>query len=378
MSHVRARRTQAGERRYEVRYRGPDRRERSKTFRRKVDADRFAKEVDIEIARGAWVDPRKASMPFADWREQWWATTVNLRPSTRARDESYLRNHVASAFDDLRLGDIDQLTVRTWVAELEASGLAPATVKKAYEILSKIMRAAVEARLLVATPCVGVQLPKIDRVEMRFLTANEVHTLGQVIEPEWRAFVLLGAYGGLRLGEQLGLRRRRVDLLRRRVEVAETLSNVKGATVLGPPKTRAGHRSVPIPAVVASALEAHMDGDRDAFVFTNRDGGPVDPNLFRRRAWTRAIRDAGLEDPQPRIHDLRHTAVALWIAAGATPKEIAARAGHSSVVTVLDRYGHLMPGLEDATTDALDRIAQAAQIETKSPPTATVSQLRAE
>ena len=46
-----------------------------------------------------------------------------------------------------------------------------------------------------------------------------------------------------------------------------------------------------------------------------------------------------------RIHDLRHTAVALWIAAGASPKEVAARAGHTSVSFVLDRYGHYFPKL---------------------------------
>jgi integrase len=53
--------------------------------------------------------------------------------------------------------------------------------------------------------------------------------------------------------------------------------------------------------------------------------------------------------------------VALWIAAGASPEEVAARAGHTSVVTVLDRYGHLLPGSEERVTDALEAMAQAAK-----------------
>jgi integrase len=53
--------------------------------------------------------------------------------------------------------------------------------------------------------------------------------------------------------------------------------------------------------------------------------------------WVPATRAAGLQGL--RIHDLRHTAVALWIAAGATPKEVAVRAGHTSVSFTLDRYG---------------------------------------
>jgi len=70
------------------------------------------------------------------------------------------------------------------------------------------------------------------------------------------------------------------------------------------------------------------------------------------------VKRAGLAPLRP--HALRHTTVALWIAAGASPKEIGARAGHPSVVTVLDRYGHLLPGSEDKVNAALDAIADAA------------------
>jgi len=66
-----------------------------------------------------------------------------------------------------------------------------------------------------------------------------------------------------------------------------------------------------------------------------------------------------------RLHDLRHTAVALWIAAGASPKEIAARAGHTSVSVVLDRYGHRLPGHEDRVNDALDELAESAARQTR-------------
>jgi integrase len=78
-------------------------------------------------------------------------------------------------------------------------------------------------------------------------------------------------------------------------------------------------------------------------------------SLFRRRFWLPAVKRAGLTPL--RVHDLRHSAVALWIAAGASPNAVAARAGHTSVVTVLDRYGHLLPGTADRVTDALDRMA---------------------
>jgi integrase len=63
-----------------------------------------------------------------------------------------------------------------------------------------------------------------------------------------------------------------------------------------------------------------------------------------------------------RIHDLRHTAVALWIAAGASPKEVAARAGHTSVSFTLDRYGHLYPEADTRLRDRLDTLHAAARL----------------
>jgi hypothetical protein len=57
-----------------------------------------------------------------------------------------------------------------------------------------------------------------------------------------------------------------------------------------------------------------------------------------------------------RFHDLRHTAEALAIAQGAHPKAIQARMGHSSIVTTLDRYGHLFPALDEQIAEGLDAV----------------------
>ena len=108
-------------------------------------------------------------------------------------------------------------------------------------------------------------------------------------------------------------------------------------------------------------LAAHLatPAPPDAFVFTAPKGGPLRVIAFRSRIWRPATRTAGLDGL--RIHDLRHTAVALWIAAGANPKEVAARAGHTSVSFTLDRYGHLYPESDAALRDRLDAIYSAGQ-----------------
>jgi integrase len=109
------------------------------------------------------------------------------------------------------------------VAELSVGPLAPATVQKAYQLLGKVMGAAVDAGMLAQSPCRRVPLPKVGREEMRFLTPAEIARLADCIVVRYRALVLVAAYGGLRVGELAGLRRSRVDLLRGTVEVATQL-----------------------------------------------------------------------------------------------------------------------------------------------------------
>ena len=229
------------------------------------------------------------------------------------------------------------------------------------QLLSQCVNAAVEDRLIQHNPVAKLPLPKIERREMRFLTAEELWRLTDAIETRYRAFVLLGGFGGLRLGEMLGLRWKRVDLLRRRVHVAETLVDIEGHIHFGPPKTNAAVRSVPIATFLCEELSrlATPDTSPDSLVFQSPNGHPVRPSLFRRRSWTPAVEAAALTPL--RIHDLRHTAVSLWIAEGAHPKQVAVLAGHTSVSVVLDRYGHLYPRQDDVLRDALERHAGSRQ-----------------
>jgi integrase len=329
------------------------------TFAFKADANAYLSSVETEVRRGLWIDPGGAQVLFADWADEWTSTTVDLRPSSRVRDLGYLRRYLLPHFGDMALGEIDHMAVRVWVAELNASGLAPSTVTKAGQMLRKVMRTAVQAGLLPSSPCEGIKLPRIERTEMRFLTTVEVDALADAMDPRYRAAVLLAAYGGLRAGELFGLRAKRVDVLHRRIAIAETVVDVGGHLHFGPPKTRAGHRAVPLPNVATEPLGAHLATYArrpEDLVFTAPEGGPVSLNVWRRRFWVPALTAAGLGHLRP--HDLRHTAVALWIAAGAHPKEVAVRAGHTSVSFTLDRYGHLFPGSETVLNDSLDELAR--------------------
>jgi len=233
-----------------------------------------------------------------------------------------------------------------------------ATIHKVAQVFNKPMNAALEDRLISINPVAKLPLPKIEHQEMRFLTSDEVWKVAEAIDPRYRSFVLLAGFAGLRLGELLGLRWSCIDVERRRVRVSETLVDIEAKIHFGPPKTKASLRSVPVPSFVCEELEASATDDlggRD-LVFRSPDGHPIRPALFRRRFWDPAVARAGLAPL--RIHDLRHTAVSLWIADGAHPKQVAALAGHTSVSVVLDRYGHLYPAQNDELMSRMERRAQ--------------------
>jgi len=356
--------------RWQATYKGPDRRERSRSFDRKIDADNWIKTQGADVVRGQWADPQLGKITFGEWATKWQATTVHLRPTTRARDASYLKTHVLPRFGRVPLAAISHTDVRTWVADLVAAGKAPATVGKAFQIGGKVMRSAVEAGMIPSSPFANVKAPKIEREERRFLSPIEIAHLADAIDPRYRVLVLIGGYGGLRIGELAGLRRSRVDLVRGTIDVAEIVVEVSGHLSFGPPKTRAGRRTVSLPRPVVEELAAHLAASDGEFVFPSPLGGALRVPAFRRRVWAPAVIAAGLEGVTP--HALPHAAVAIWIAAGASPTEIAARAGHTSVVTVLDRYGHLLKRHDERLRDELDTMYVAPI----AAPKATISPLR--
>src|SRR4030095_13916135 len=83
---------------YRARYRDPSGRQRVKTFRRKVDAEKYLALIEAAKLRGTWTDPAHGKMTLAEWLERWWGSASDLRPSTKARDRAYLNSLVLPRF----------------------------------------------------------------------------------------------------------------------------------------------------------------------------------------------------------------------------------------------------------------------------------------
>lgn len=363
MAHVQRK----GKGRWQARYRGPDGRERTRMHRRRIDAERWLTAQEHQMDRGDWLDPSRGSLTLDRWAAGWLATRGDLRTTTRARLESIMRLHVLPEFGSRRLRSLTNAEVHRWVAAMTDDGMSAASVRKSLFALRQMLDAAVADRRLSVNPAASVPLPAEHAAEQRFLTQAQVGDLADVMPDQYRALVLVAAYGGLRWGELAGLRRGRVDTLRGRITVAETAVDVGRDITFGPPKTAKSRRVVPLARSVMRDLDEHMAShtgpDADALVFTSATGLPLRRGTFR-TTWRAATRAAGCREL--RFHDLRHTFVAVMVAAGANPKAVSTWAGHSSVAFTLDRYGHLMEGHDDDVSDRLDVLLSTARSESAS------------
>ena len=348
--------------RWQVRYRDPSGRERARNFARRSDAERSLHDIEARKNAGEWIDPRLGKVTLATWAERYLAGKQHLKPKTLEGYDSLLRNQILPTFGPGPINRIDPMAVAAWVGEMQSSGLSASRVRQAAHLLGAMCKMAVRTGYLARNPVEGADLPRLSTAEMRFLSASELNALVEATRPPYGTLLLLLGYGGLRWGEAVALRRSRCDLLRSRVEVAESLADVGGHLHWGPTKTYQ-RRTVLLPAFLKDRLAWHMasevGSEEEALIFTSPRGTPLRNSNFHRRVWQPALASAGLP-AEVRVHDLRHTAVSLLIAQGAGPKAICEHLGHSSVQVSLDRYGHLFPSEFENLAHRLDSAYQDA------------------
>jgi integrase len=348
---------------------GPSRRE----------AERALTARKREVDTGTWREP--SSETLASYAERWLAHRdparvggagrTRLSPSTFEGYRLNLERHVlprlgSRALSSLRTEDVDRL-----IAELEADGKAPGTVRNVVVPLRKMLADAVRQGLLLANPAARADLPPAQDFAGKEIRPAHTDAIRQALieraptDPLRRdrdLFVCLFdvALGtGLRLGELRALRWRDVDRERSLIRVERAYSRQK----LRRPKTESGIRSVPLFASVEAAFRelAARAVERERYapeelVFASMRGTPLQPSNFRQRVWDPALRLAGVESEGYRFHDLRHTCVSRLVAAGADVKLVQAVAGHANPLITLKRYSHL---LDARVTEAAGRFDPA-------------------
>lgn len=252
-------RTQNGQSRWIVRHRIPDGTQRSRSFTRLKEAQQYRTTVEADTMTGQAADPRLGRSRFADVAATWQAGRVSLRATTRAAEQSRLGSLVLPTFADYPVAAITAADVQAWIAGLHDQGYSAATVAKAYRIVRAVLNIAVRDRLIPRSPIDGgIELPVSATTPMTVLTTGEIAALAEAVGPYWRTLILTAAGTGMRWGELAGLKTDRLDLLRRRINVVEQLTEVAGHHTFTEPNTASAIRTVTLPTYLVDEIARHM------------------------------------------------------------------------------------------------------------------------
>ncbi|MEV4180986.1 site-specific integrase [Streptosporangium canum] len=403
--------------RFQASYLGPDGRRRTapETYERKGDAERALTLIEARMISGEWTDPDRGKIKLQDYAETWISQRPGLRPRTLDLYRWLLKKHVTPYLGNAAVGKISTAMIRQWRADLLGNGVSVTMAAKAYRLLRAVLMTATEedhiiprnpcrirgagdehaqerpvltvaqvfelADLVGRRPVGNVRKLKDNAYRLRFQRHGEMRTHPEVFttraeaeralwkmgtdgradcthDRRFRALMLLATFASLRWGEVSALRRSDIDLdagtVRIRVAFVERST---GGLVLGPPKSKAGRRTVGIPQAIVQALREHVatyvQDEPGALMFPGAKGGPLRRSGFNTRTrWVDVVKEMGM--PGLHFHDLRHTGNMLAAESGAGLKDLMARMGHDNVRAAMI-YQHAVRGADKAITDAIDR-----------------------
>jgi integrase len=336
----------------------------TRTFDSLAAAKTWRQDAQVGLRSGTMVVGRSQTIRQAgtDWLEGARAGYILNRsgdpykPSTIRGYEQALREYIYPALGPVRLVDLRRPDLQRLVGQLHRQDLDPSTVRNALMPLRALYRRALSLGEVAANPTHGLELPAVRGRRDRIVSPEKAAALLEQLDTD-RALWATALYAGLRHGELRALRWESVNLAEGVISVEATWDHVEGPVA---PKSSAGRRRVPTPAVLRDVLVEHRMSTRDrGLVFGRTEELAFSSQTVNDRA------DRAWGSAELRLHEARHTYASFMIAAGVNAKALSTFMGHSSIQITLDRYGHLMSGAEDEAAELLDAYLVRANTEAR-------------
>lgn len=333
---------------------------------------RFA-ELSQQAAGPTEIDPAPVMAPrsntplFREFVALWKAEKeVEWRHSYRTAVESMLDTHLMPAFGDMPIGDIDRaalLAFRTRLTEKrlcvtktsEGRPLTATTLNRIMGIARQILDEGAMRHDYV-NPALKIRRLKTKRIEIQPFSMEEVRRIIDTVRPDYRNYLTIRFFTGMRSAEAHGLRWKHIDFERREILIRETFAN--GRTEYT--KTDGSQREVQMSQPVMEALRKlkPTKDNPEAYVFCTRKGQPIDNPNFNTRVWAPLLRYLQLKPRRP--YQMRHTCATLWLAAGENPQWIARQLGHTTTEMLFRTYSRYVPNLTRNDGSAFDRMVTGA------------------
>jgi integrase len=347
------------------------RRYHNKTIRgNKKDAQKYLNGKLREIDLGTFIEP--SAVTVSEYLDQW----LQAAAKPRVRERTYtwyidlLKWYVRPTLGDKKLSSVRPLDVQALYSSLQEKGLSAKTIRHVHTTLSTAFTQAVRWRLLVQNPALMVKPPRQVRKEMQALSPEEAaRFLAAASQDKWAVLFALALTTGMRPEEYLGLQWKDVEVEKGTVTVQRTLiwRRKGGGWYFSEPKTSRSRRTIPLPASIVQSIREHRRRQAEQrlkagpkyqnndLVFATAEGSPLMPRNLLSRHFKPTLKRAELPK-SIRLYDLRHSCATLLLAAGENPKVVSERLGHSGIAMTLDVYSHVLPSMQQAAAEKLEKM----------------------
>jgi integrase len=345
-------------------------------------ADEVQKQLDAAretLRKGLPV--RLDQQNVGDYLDSWLTDSVkpSVRPLTFQLYHQHARLYLKPSLGTLKLANLSPQHIRSFINARLAAGLHPRTVQLSLIVLRKALAQAAEDNLVPTNAAKPVKAPHYEAKEVEPWTPEQASLFLQTAAGErFEACFAIALSLGLRCGEALALRWPDVNLIERRLTVAQQLVRVGGPRVDGQPgrlefapvKTKKARRTLPLPDSLVGILKAHHKRQlkqrlRSGPLWTDLDllfctshGKPLESTVMT-KDFKRISRKAGL--PDKRFHDCRHGVATALLSENTHPRLVMELLGHSNVNVTLGTYSHAIEKSMRETVATMDRLINSRQ-----------------
>lgn len=347
-------------------------------------AEAQAKKKEYERLLDQGVKEQEMGITVATYSLRW--VSIHKAHVNKRTYDTHVRilNRFIALFGACRMRDITPTDIQTFYNQIP--GKSKSSINDTRDTIKGLFKAALADRVIVYDPCLGAVLPKGTKGTHRIITQQERQLIHATQHKRMRAGVMVMLYAGLRRGEALALQiERDVNFDNRTISVREAVRfDEKGLPVIGPPKTEAGIRTIPLPDLLVQELRG-----KTGLLIQSAKGDIMSESSFD-RAWQSYI--ASLEtqlngchkrwygrtkehkallekdkDALPpwqtvtiRPHDLRHSYRTMLYDMGVDTESAMKWLGHADVDVSVNTYTHLSPEREALSVSALQNGLQSA------------------
>ena len=271
--------------------------------------------------------------------------------------ERELRALVFPYLGEMYLASIKPKHIRDMQIEI-AEDIGAASAQHARKHALAVLKMAVADELISRNPAEHVRPVRKDREEVRIWNADEVRAFLEAARGHpYYAMFYLALMTGLRPGELCALEWNCV--FQDRIYVKQTVTHDENRLEIGPPKTRAGKRYVPLPKDVREVLDQYAPVVRTGYVFPTERGTVLNFSNVRSRWFLPILEEAGLKKIKPYV--MRHTFASMQIKKGVDAPTLAKWMGHTDSGFTLKYYVHAFEGCGQVASYTLDELLDHTQ-----------------